>query len=268
MDQATLVALPESGAPLTLWGAANPETVITRAGAAAKVLADVIERQRMFATIGGRKHVTVEGWTTLGAMVGVSTFCTWTRKIDNGWEARVEARRSDGSTLAAAESQCDRGENTWATRDEHSLRSMAQTRATSKALGMALRFVVALAGYATTPAEEMPHEAAPPIAPPREVPAASAPTPVTGRAVSGQFASWPEANDVSDAEIVEACRTAVTALAQVLGISEDDALGQASEFTTKDGEKIRARSWEALTKKGLRWCRACYGTARSMLIRS
>src|SRR5262249_18897895 len=45
---------------------------------------------------------------------------------------------------------------------EHALRSMAQTRATSKALGQALRFIVALSGYEGTPAEEMPVEEARP----------------------------------------------------------------------------------------------------------
>jgi hypothetical protein len=47
---------------------------------------------------------------------------------------------------------------------------MAQTRATSKALGSPLRFIVTLAGYEGTPAEEMPsqdaQQAAPPPPPP------------------------------------------------------------------------------------------------------
>ena len=48
-----------------------------------------------------------------------------------------------------------RSEKSWAGRDDFALRSMAQTRATSKALRMPLGFVVTLAGYLATPAEEM-----------------------------------------------------------------------------------------------------------------
>jgi hypothetical protein len=62
----------------------------------------------------------------------------------------------DGRTIGAAEAMCSRNEHTWAKREDYALRSMAQTRATSKSLRGPLGFIVALAGYATTPAEEMP----------------------------------------------------------------------------------------------------------------
>ena len=54
--------------------------------------------------------------------------------------------------------------------DQHAMVSMAQTRATSKALGQVLRWVPELAGYAGTPAEEMPpisREPTPKPAPPQ-----------------------------------------------------------------------------------------------------
>jgi hypothetical protein len=50
---------------------------------------------------------------------------------------------------------CTKAENRWRTADDYAIRSMAQTRATSKALGSVLRFIVTLAGYDGTPAEEM-----------------------------------------------------------------------------------------------------------------
>ena len=43
-------------------------------------------------------------------------------------------------------------------RDDYALRSMAQTRATSKALRQPLGFVMSLAGFDPTPAEEMPRQ--------------------------------------------------------------------------------------------------------------
>jgi hypothetical protein len=63
-----------------------------------------------------------------------------------------------GQVVGAAEAECLRSERTWKGRDDYALRSMAQTRAVSKALRGPLGFVVTLAGYEATPAEEMPAE--------------------------------------------------------------------------------------------------------------
>lgn len=142
----------------TLFRTDDPVEVLSRATEVADALAPAIEQRKLFANISGKKHITVEGWTTLGAMLGVTAVCEWTRKLDDGWEARVEARTLDGRVIGAAEAQCTRAEKMWARRDDYALRSMAQTRATSKALGSVLRFVVTLAGYSGTPAEEVPHD--------------------------------------------------------------------------------------------------------------
>lgn len=141
---------------VTLFGTNDPTEVIARATAAADALADVLENKGLFTNINGRKHVRVEGWTLLGTMLGVFPVVVWTRQLENGWEARVEARTRDGQVVGAAEAECLRDENQWKNRDDYALRSMAQTRATSKALRHPLGFVVSLAGYAETPAEEMP----------------------------------------------------------------------------------------------------------------
>lgn len=144
---------------VTLWGTTDPVEVLDRAQQVARALTGVLERNQLYAEIQGRRHVRVEGWLTLGSMLGVTPVCVWTRPVDRdgarGWEARVEARTLDGRTVAAAESQCLRTERRWARADDYALRSMAQTRATSKALSSALRFVVTLAGFDGTPWEEM-----------------------------------------------------------------------------------------------------------------
>jgi hypothetical protein len=93
-------------------------------------------------------------------MLGVVPVVEWTRKTDTGWEARVEARTLDGRVVGAAEAMCTRDERTWKSRDDYAIRSMAQTRATSKALRQPLGFVVTLAGFEATPDEEMPKTAA------------------------------------------------------------------------------------------------------------
>jgi hypothetical protein len=47
-------------------------------------------------------------------------------------------------------------ERNWSHRDDYALRSMAQTRAVAKALRLCLGWIMSLAGYEATPAEEMP----------------------------------------------------------------------------------------------------------------
>jgi hypothetical protein len=158
-------------APATLFRTDDPVLVAQRASEVADALKDILKRQNLTTNIGGREHVRVEGWQTLGAMLGITPVCVWTRQIPKGWEARVEARTLDGRVIGAAEAMCTREERTWKNRDDYALRSMAQTRATSKALGSPLRFVVTLAGYDGTPAEEIPTQRAPePQAPPHEKP--------------------------------------------------------------------------------------------------
>lgn len=136
----------------------DPVEIIRRASETADALAAVLTDRKLTKRIGQKDHVLVEGWTLLGTMLGVFPVVEWTRQVPDGWEARVEARTLAGQVVGAAEAECLRTENTWKGRDDYALRSMAQTRAVSKALRGPLGFVVTLAGYEATPAEEMPSE--------------------------------------------------------------------------------------------------------------
>lgn len=71
------------------------------------------------------------------------------------WEARVEVRTPDGTVVGAAEAMCSRAEVKWGTREDFALRSMAETRAESRAFRRATGWIIHLAGYSPTPAEEM-----------------------------------------------------------------------------------------------------------------
>ena len=159
----------------TLFRTDDPAEMLRRASVMAEQLAAVVRKQKLTSNISGKEHVRVEGWTLLGSMLGVFPVCEWTKETVNGWEARVEARTLSGQVVGAAEAQCDRSESAWKNRDGYVLRSMAQTRATSKALRQPLGFVMQLAGFDPTPAEEMPRDSAPvdkqagpkPLAPPK-----------------------------------------------------------------------------------------------------
>jgi hypothetical protein len=147
--------------PAALFKTDDPAEVLARATAAADALKGVLDRQGLTSSISGRKFVKVEGWTTLAAMMGVSAVCTETETLTDGFRATVEARMPDGRVVGSADALCTRAEKTWSQRDDYALLSMAQTRATSKALRIPLGFVVTLAGYESTPADEMPAQASP-----------------------------------------------------------------------------------------------------------
>jgi hypothetical protein len=165
----------EVAAPPAALFAGEPDEIVTRAVKVADALKKVVESKGLIKKIQGRDFVEVAGWQTLGTMVGVTAFCEWSRELPDGWEARVTVRRN-GQDIGAAEAQCTRAEKTWKARDPYALRSMAQTRATSKALRSVLGFIVVLAGYADTPAEEMPDY---------QGPAASRPLETSPKVVSG-----------------------------------------------------------------------------------
>ena len=147
----------EPAHPANLFNTDDPVEVVERAARVADALRDVIVQRKLYKDIQGKPHVQVEGWQTLGAMLGVTAICTDTEPVDGGWKATVEARTLDGRVIGRADALCTKHEKRgpWKSADDYARLSMAQTRATSKALKGPLGFVISLAGYATTPAEEM-----------------------------------------------------------------------------------------------------------------
>lgn len=85
-----------------------------------------------------------------------------------GFKAKFNATKY-GAGVGWGEGRCNRGEASKVRQEDYALSSMAQTRAQSRALGAPLKFVVKLAGYEGTAAEEMdgvaPAEEAAPAAP-------------------------------------------------------------------------------------------------------
>jgi hypothetical protein len=148
---------PTALAPLNLFGS-SPAAALESMSEIAKLLTDVLRKQKLYAR-SRANHVTVEGWTLLGSLLGVFPVVVSTERVTEpaeGYKARVEARTADGRVVGAGEALCTRAERTWKSRDEFALMAMAQTRATSRALRNPLGFVVKMAGYETAGAEEMP----------------------------------------------------------------------------------------------------------------
>src|SRR5262245_62200268 len=139
--------------------ASHPKDVVERATEAADVLAKVIRSRKLSTNIKGREYVRCEGWTTLAAMLGCTPHEISVTEHDGTFTATVEMRRiTDGMAISRASAECGTDETMWANRSRNARRSMALTRATGKACRLAFSWIMALAGYEVTPAEEMPRD--------------------------------------------------------------------------------------------------------------
>ena len=176
-----LTVIPQEGTvSLGVVHGDRPAELVQRATEAANVLAKVIEDKKLYSSIQGKRYVRVEGWTSLAVLLGcLPREVSITRREDGTYEAVVElARMSDGAVLTRASAECGMDETKWAKGPDYARRSMAATRATSKACRLAFSWVMVLAGFQPTPAEEMigvvesrePEK--PPPAPLSEMPAA------------------------------------------------------------------------------------------------
>src|SRR3990172_7747108 len=90
-----------------------PEAVVDRAAKIATVLADVIRKRHLSKKIGPSEHVLVEGWATLGALVGVSPKEREVHHTIDGeiheYEAYVDLVRTDTGIVVGGASAICRG---------------------------------------------------------------------------------------------------------------------------------------------------------------
>lgn len=141
----------------------TPEDVLRAGAAVATPLAKFIKNRNLSVRLGNKDYVLAEGFQALGVMMGVTPHEVSVEDRDGIFTATVELRRvNDGKALARASAECGSddekdkwGKPTWANRPRYARRSMAITRATAKAGRMAFGWVMLMAGYQATPAEEM-----------------------------------------------------------------------------------------------------------------
>jgi hypothetical protein len=142
---------------------ASPQAMIARTTEIANAFRPLVESRKLSVKIQGKDYIVVEGWTTLGVMLGIVPHEVSSKRNDDGsFEAVVELRtiqtnRKVGGASALCGTPDDRP---WNKRPEPARKSMACTRATGKAFRLGFSFIVKLAGYEVTPAEEMPSRGA------------------------------------------------------------------------------------------------------------
>ena len=153
LSEALVVAPVELGTLV----AYTPQEMVQQASEMAGVLKDIIAKRRLYTNIRGKAHVRCEGWTTLIAMLGIIPREVSSIELEDGsYEAVVElVRIKDQAVIGRASAVCGMDEATWKTRARYARKSMAATRATGKACRLSFSWIMELAGYEVTPAEEM-----------------------------------------------------------------------------------------------------------------
>lgn len=137
----------------------RPAEVIAQAREASIQLKKVVEQAKLVVRIGPSEHLQFEAWQTLGQFYGVTAKVEGTTRLAEdgtfyGYEASALVLRNS-EVISRAEAMCCVDEDNWKKKPRFQLRSMAQTRACAKALRNVLAWIVVLAGYKATPAEEM-----------------------------------------------------------------------------------------------------------------
>lgn len=142
-----------------------PDIVLSEARKAAVALQEVISKKKNPVIFNGEQYLEFEDWQTVGRFYGITAKIVSTNPVEIGGAVGFEARAvaihvASGQEVSAAEALCLNDEPNWSTRKGikvplFQLRSMAQTRAAAKCLRNVLAWVVVLAGYKPTPAEEM-----------------------------------------------------------------------------------------------------------------
>jgi len=179
---------------------ATADEVIAHATEIANSLDRLVKAQGFAVAMGGRKpHLEIGAWQALGALTGAlggealhaetipgsvkpvgekTTYHVLEKKYSGpkgsrvlekeieydvegqDWEATVEVKTAGGVVIGRASGMCSRAEHQWMPKPDPMLRSQAETRAASRAFRAALGWIVAIAGYNPTPAEEMPAQPA------------------------------------------------------------------------------------------------------------
>ena len=175
-DQTQELAVVEETPSLPDYAILNPEIPMsTKVGVATNVancLAPLVRNQGLVvkglnAKDKEAEYVTVEGWEVLGTMLGIVPDTRIVEEMKNdkdrtiGFKARAtlyqnptfeDGKIIGGHVLATAEAYCTRDDFQ---KKYFSMASMAQTRALGKAYRMALSWIMKMAGFEGTYAEDM-----------------------------------------------------------------------------------------------------------------
>lgn len=128
--------------------------------AMAAVLKSYVVAEKLFTGIQGKNYVHVEGWQFAGGLMGTFPRIASVENLSSGSEMkwRADAEIVDlktGNVISRGIAVCSSKESKKKNFDEYAILSMAQTRAIGKAYRNVIGWVMKLAGYESTPSEDM-----------------------------------------------------------------------------------------------------------------
>jgi len=141
----------------------NPVEELQFAETVAKTLKSFLDKKPKQVIINNKKYIEFDDWQLIARFFHCTVGVKWTKPLvakDKivGYEARATVYDGFQNELSNAEANCTIKEKNWENKDSFQLKSMAQTRACAKAFKNVFAWIVVLAGYQTTPAEEMSKE--------------------------------------------------------------------------------------------------------------
>lgn len=175
-QESALVQMQESFASLAI--SRDPQDVLAEAAKAANAIKGLIDKKKKKVVFNGETYMENEDWLTVARFYGVTVRTKSTTYVEfgdvHGFESEAEAFQvSTNQIIGKADAMCLNDEENWGLRPKYEwkngtrtmvgqvavplfqLRSMAQTRASSKVCSMLFKWVVVLAGFRPTPAEEV-----------------------------------------------------------------------------------------------------------------
>lgn len=129
----------------------------------ATVLKSHIVNHGLYTPISGKNYVNVEGWAFAGGLLGMVPEIVKVENMSNDKEKKwfvecVIKLVKDEKIIGRGFAICSNAEPKKKSFDEYAVLSMAQTRAVGKAYRNMIGWVMKLAGYEATPADEMPSD--------------------------------------------------------------------------------------------------------------
>lgn len=126
--------------------------------AMATVLKNYVVKQELFTSIVGKNYAHVDGWQFAGFLSGMNAMVEEPKDLSTEkeikWMAAAKIYIGD-KLVGAGWAICSNKEAKKKNFDEFAIMSMAQTRAIGKAYRNKIGWVMKLAGYESTPSEEM-----------------------------------------------------------------------------------------------------------------
>jgi hypothetical protein len=124
-----------------------------------KMLRTIMEKKEKKIFFNGKEYAEFSDLQVISDFFGLSVRTHDAQPVEihgvKGFKAHADLVNANGIVVGGAEAYCMADEPNWSRKPLFQLASMAQTRAASKSISNRYRWVVAMAGYGTTPAEEM-----------------------------------------------------------------------------------------------------------------